>query len=72
MRFVLKSRFYPDSYDAWVPSRPGEQYPPLSDVARPWRVTSRWIADTDRFNEWMNERDYLFEEVREISCSGWT
>lgn len=30
--------------------------PPV--VPKQWLVSSRWLTDTDNFNEWMNEEDY--------------
>lgn len=35
-------------------------------------VSSRWLVDTDHFNEWMNEEDYQLIIVvgRKISMSG--
>ncbi|TTO63373.1 SWI/SNF complex subunit SMARCC1 [Bagarius yarrelli] len=31
-------------------------------VERPWRVHTKWLLDTDNFNEWMNEEDYELNE----------
>jgi hypothetical protein len=30
-----------------------------STHSAPWRVSARWLYDTDEFNEWANECDYL-------------
>jgi len=52
--------YYPDSYDEWVPLgdiNTGDPEPPPSNVTS-WRVTTRWIEDSARFSEWMNEEDY--------------
>ncbi|XP_076865603.1 SWI/SNF complex subunit SMARCC1b isoform X2 [Brachyhypopomus gauderio] len=56
---------YPDSYDTWLPR--GEvdavvEEPSCPD--RPWKVHTRWVLDTDVFNEWMNEEDYDVDESR--------
>lgn len=56
--------FFPDSYDVWTASKEEYQTQPMTSV-RPWRVTTRWIHDSHKFNEWMNEHDYVYDEVRE-------
>ncbi|XP_017308523.1 SWI/SNF complex subunit SMARCC1 [Ictalurus punctatus] len=56
---------YPDSYDTWVSTSDvdGEiEDPPSSE--KPWRVHTKWVLDTDAFNEWMNEEDYEVDENR--------
>jgi hypothetical protein len=52
--------YYPDSYENWIPSSEveGEDTDPDFERAGPWTVTSRWLTDTEFFNEWMNELDY--------------
>jgi len=60
--------FLPDSYNEWIPavSAPSDvdpdQSPPLS---RPWHVYERWILDSEKYNEWMNEGDYETEAAAE-------
>eukprot|EP01132_Coremiostelium_polycephalum_P000488 gene488-616_t len=55
--------YYPDSYDAWLPSSEVEGEEPEPDNhTLPWKVSVRWITDTDIFNEWMNEIDYEVDE----------
>ncbi|XP_069568036.1 SWI/SNF complex subunit SMARCC1 isoform X3 [Brachyistius frenatus] len=54
---------YPDSYDTWVSASEVDgdlEDPPSSD--RPWKVHTKWVVDTDSFNEWMNEEDYEVDE----------
>ena len=28
----------------------------------PWRVHARWLRDSERYNEWVNPRDYETQE----------
>lgn len=51
--------YYPDSFDSWLPQT--EQFadpeePPEHTGA--WKILVRWLQDTERFNEYMNEEDY--------------
>eukprot|EP01137_Pigoraptor_chileana_P005852 Opistho-2@49486 len=57
--FVLVHFWYtPDSYDVWLPEDETED-PELDPVHEgAWNVAERWIEDTDKYNEWMNEEDY--------------
>ena len=52
--------FYPDSYDSVVPHAEVGGATPETTPSPPsqWWVSSRWLEDTDSFNEWMNEEDY--------------
>jgi len=51
--------YYPDSYDKWVESRPEFADPePPPDHSGSWKVSERWLRDSVKFNEWMNEEDY--------------
>jgi len=55
--------YFPDSYDEWVPLNElttGEPEPPPNH-ANAWKVTARWVQDSIKFNEWMNEEDYELE-----------
>jgi SWI/SNF related-matrix-associated actin-dependent regulator of chromatin subfamily C len=51
--------YYPDSFDSWLP-----QTQQFADPEEPpehsglWRISVRWLQDTVRFNELMNEEDY--------------
>jgi len=55
--------YYPDSYDGWIPATEVEgEAEPDEDHKGSWKVTTRWIKDTDIFNEWMNEIDYEVED----------
>lgn len=51
--------YYPDSYNSWIDKAviqgEIEDEEPHSGA---WNVQSRWLEDTDLFNEWMNELDY--------------
>lgn len=70
--------FYPDSYDQWyadssISGRGKAPWSPetssilkLSDTdGSPRRVRARWLRDSFKFNEWMNELDYEFDVTRE-------
>lgn len=58
--------YLPDSYNEWIAasSAPGDveadREPPKG---QPWRVYVRWVTDSDKYNEWMNEVDYETEEA---------
>uniref|UniRef100_A0A8C7D227 SWI/SNF related BAF chromatin remodeling complex subunit C1b n=1 Tax=Oncorhynchus kisutch TaxID=8019 RepID=A0A8C7D227_ONCKI len=50
-------------YDSWLSSSDVEgevQEPPHTH--RPWRVHAGWVLDTEVYNEWMNEEDYLVDD----------
>nr|XP_046183041.1 SWI/SNF complex subunit SMARCC1-like [Oncorhynchus gorbuscha] len=54
---------HPDSYDSWLSTSDVEgevQEPPHTH--RPWRVHAGWVLDTEVYNEWMNEEDYLVDD----------
>ena len=63
-RVLIHWWYYPDSYDSWLPET--EQFmaepeePPLHDG--PWHITSRWLQESVKYNEWMNEEDYEIDE----------
>ncbi|KAG0221167.1 hypothetical protein B0O80DRAFT_494065 [Mortierella sp. GBAus27b] len=52
--------YHPDSYDEWVPDNSGDlsDPAPTPDHSGPWDVTTRWVNDSFKFNEWTNEEDY--------------
>ena len=59
--FVLVHWWYfPDSYDTWltVADIEGESPPSIPPHTGKWKVTSRWLRDLEKFNEYMNEHDY--------------
>ncbi|KAG0051738.1 hypothetical protein BGZ83_003356 [Gryganskiella cystojenkinii] len=64
--------YRPDSYDEWVPETSGQLADP--EPARThigaWNVTSRWIKDGAKYNEWMNEEDYSTTNSRSSAPSG--
>lgn len=57
--------YYPDSYDSVVPiGEVGGAIPePTPPSPSQWWVSSRWLEDTDTFNEWMDEEDYELTAV---------
>ncbi|CEP16501.1 hypothetical protein [Parasitella parasitica] len=51
--------YYPDSFDSWLPQTQqfaDPEEPPEHNG--PWKISVRWLQDTERFNEFMNEEDY--------------
>jgi len=34
-----------------------------SSGAGPWKLYARWLVDSDKYNEWMNEVDYETEDA---------
>lgn len=51
--------YYPDSFDSWLPQTQqfaDPEEPPEHNG--PWRINVRWLQDTEKFNELMNEEDY--------------
>ena len=30
------------------------------------QIDARWLIDLDKYNEWLNEEDYLVDEVSEV------
>ncbi|KAF9173253.1 hypothetical protein BGX21_008715 [Mortierella sp. AD011] len=59
-KVLIHHWYYPDSYDEWVSETSGDYADPapLPEHNGAWNVTTRWIKDSDKFNEWMNEEDY--------------
>ena len=56
--------YRPDSYDSWLPAADfadPEPEPPAKD-GQPWLVATRWLRDSVRYNELMNEEDYEKED----------
>ena len=62
--------WYPPSYDSVVPlSDLGGLVPEAPPTApKQWLVSSRWLVDSDHFNEWMTEEDY---QLIIVVCSLW-
>ncbi|KAI9289751.1 hypothetical protein BC943DRAFT_315067 [Umbelopsis sp. AD052] len=66
-RVLIHWWYYPDSYDTWLPE--SQQFmadpeePPTHEG--PWNITARWLQESVKYNEWMNEEDY--EEISDDS-----
>jgi SWI/SNF related-matrix-associated actin-dependent regulator of chromatin subfamily C len=72
--------YLPSSYDEWVPSGAA---PPAGSVGlgpaahEPWpalpapplRVYAQWVADSDRYNEWMDDADYVEDAVEAAAAA---
>eukprot|EP00172_Hildenbrandia_rubra_P002174 Plantae.Rhodophyta-Hildenbrandia_rubra.ctg28620.p1 GENE.Plantae.Rhodophyta-Hildenbrandia_rubra.ctg28620~~Plantae.Rhodophyta-Hildenbrandia_rubra.ctg28620.p1 ORF type:complete len:1416 (+),score=397.67 Plantae.Rhodophyta-Hildenbrandia_rubra.ctg28620:1150-5397(+) len=55
--------YYPDSYDQWISSKDVDGDPEEPEVHKgAWHVGARFLEDTHKFNEWMNEGDYEIAE----------
>jgi SWI/SNF related-matrix-associated actin-dependent regulator of chromatin subfamily C len=51
--------YYPDSYDSWVPDSDTIEDPEAAPAHKgAWHVTARWLEDSAKYNELMNEEDY--------------
>lgn len=63
--------YFPDSYESWIPETPGEQQDPEppEEHQGAWHVSARWIKDSYKFNEWMNEEDYEINNPDEAANS---
>ena len=35
----------------------------MRKAAGPWKLYSRWLVDSDKYNEWMNEIDYETDDA---------
>jgi SWI/SNF related-matrix-associated actin-dependent regulator of chromatin subfamily C len=59
-RVLVHYWYYPDSYDEWLLETSSEfmDPEPVPEHAGPWNISSRWVRDSERYNEWMNEEDY--------------
>ena len=60
----------PRSYDNVIPSSElgGVVVEPAPHKPKQWWVSSRWLTDSDLYNEWMNEEDY---ELLLVVSVGW-
>ncbi|KAF9144226.1 hypothetical protein BG015_000176 [Linnemannia schmuckeri] len=52
--------YYPDSYDEWVADPSGDfaDPEPIPEHQGPWNISTRWVKDSVKYSEWMNEEDY--------------
>lgn len=52
--------YYPDSYDEWLLETSSEfmDPEPVPEHEGAWNISTRWIRDSVKYNEWMNEEDY--------------
>ncbi|KAG0359426.1 hypothetical protein BG005_000818 [Podila minutissima] len=53
---LIHHRFYPSSYDSWVEGDFKDPAP--AERSEAWNVSTRWIKDSEKFNEWTSEEDY--------------
>ncbi|KAF9439150.1 hypothetical protein BGZ76_010743 [Entomortierella beljakovae] len=52
--------YYPDSYDEWLLETSSDfmDPEPVPEHAGAWNISARWVRDSEKYNEWMNEEDY--------------
>ncbi|KAF9990616.1 hypothetical protein BGZ75_000814 [Mortierella antarctica] len=52
--------YHPDSYDEWILQTSSEFEDPQPAPAHSgvWNISTRWVKDSAKFNEWTNEEDY--------------
>ncbi|KAG0036103.1 hypothetical protein BGZ82_004686 [Podila clonocystis] len=53
---LIHHLFYPSSYDKWVEGDFKDPAP--TEQSEAWNVSTRWIRDSEKFNEWTIEEDY--------------
>lgn len=53
---LIHHRFHPSSYDSWVEGDFKDPAP--AERSEAWNVSTRWIKDSEKFNEWTSEEDY--------------
>jgi len=67
--------FYPDSYDTWYADSSvvgsgkapwGKSNSRLASSSSVKQVRARWLRDSYKFNEWMNEFDYEYDIVESM------
>lgn len=65
---VLYVILFNHSYDTVIPLSEvsGASPEPTPPTPKQWWVSSRWLTDSDQFNEWMNEEDY--ELIIVVGC----
>ncbi|KAG0321202.1 hypothetical protein BGZ99_004054 [Dissophora globulifera] len=59
-RVLVHYWYYPDSYDEWLLETSSEfmDPEPVPEHTGAWSISARWIRDSEKYNEWMNEEDY--------------
>lgn len=58
--------YAPDSYDAYINADIApEEAEPDRRIRGPWKVYTRWLSDSAKYNEWMNPIDYETEEFQQ-------
>ncbi|KAG2222918.1 hypothetical protein INT45_013549 [Circinella minor] len=66
----------PDSYDSWINESEQQQYNDVTKEAESFttqqqsHVSSSWINDSYKYNEWMNPLDYIVQEDNSSPKSG--
>lgn len=68
-KYRLHWCYHPDSYDTWVPDSPERQVEKVFPSSVPYLVSVRWLSDSLKFNEWMNEQDYLTEDMNSVNSN---
>ncbi|KAK0566632.1 SWI/SNF and RSC complex subunit Ssr2 [Tilletia horrida] len=61
-RALIHVWYRPDSYDTWLPATDFEAPEPEPERKSQYTLGLRWLKDSARFNEVMNEEDYEAED----------
>ncbi len=64
-RALIHVWYRPDSYDTWLPAADFADPDPAPEKRLPWKVGTKWLRDSVRFNELMNPEDYEQEDAIE-------
>ncbi|EPQ25986.1 uncharacterized protein PFL1_06441 [Pseudozyma flocculosa PF-1] len=68
-RALVHVWYRPDSYDTWLPAADFADPDPEPEArTTAWKVGTKWLKDSVRFNELMNEEDYEEEEEEQATA----
>ncbi|KAK0531665.1 SWI/SNF and RSC complex subunit Ssr2 [Tilletia horrida] len=68
-RALIHVWYRPDSYDTWLPAADFEAPEPEPERKAQYVLSLRWLHDSARFNEIMNEEDYEAEDAASASSA---
>ncbi|PWN50400.1 hypothetical protein IE53DRAFT_379790 [Violaceomyces palustris] len=72
-RALIHVWYRPDSYETWLPAADFADPDPEPEVRQTaWKVGTKWLRDSVRFNELMNEEDYEKDDETEEDQNGET
>ena len=67
-RALIHVWYRPDSYDTWLPAADFADPDPAPEKRLPWKVGTKWLRDSVRFNELMNPEDYEQEDALDTAA----